>query len=85
MQPDLQVVTGRQHRDTPTAFDPPPAAGLFAMLHLSVPAIPHLFLMAVVLSLLTRASGSLYPAMLLHFCHNGLVVVAEQWEVIGPW
>jgi membrane protease YdiL (CAAX protease family) len=61
------------------------SAGLFAVLHLSVPSVPHLFVMGMVLAALCRWSGSLYPAMLLHFCHNGLVVVAEQWEALVPW
>ena len=32
MQPDLQIVARRQHCYAPTAFYPPPGAGLFAML-----------------------------------------------------
>src|SRR6266496_4279462 len=32
MQPDLNIMSGRQYSDTSIAFDPPPATGLFPML-----------------------------------------------------
>lgn len=50
---------------------------LFAGLHLNPLMFPHLFLMGLGLGYLRRASGSLYPCMILHFCHNSLVVLSE--------
>ena len=61
------------------------SAAMFAVLHLAVPSMPHLFVMGVALALLARGSGSLYPAMLMHFCHNALVVLSEQHKGFIPW
>ncbi|MBC8105047.1 MAG: CPBP family intramembrane metalloprotease, partial [Anaerolineae bacterium] len=61
------------------------SALMFAILHLSIPSIPHLFLMGVVLGWFRLRSGSILPGMLLHFTHNLLVVLAEQHGSIFPW
>ena len=61
------------------------SALMFAILHLSVPSMPHLFLMGVVLGWLRLRTGSLLPGMLTHFTHNLLVLLAERNEGILPW
>jgi membrane protease YdiL (CAAX protease family) len=55
------------------------SAGMFAILHLSVPSIPHLFLIGAVLGWLRVRTGSLYPGMIMHFTHNFLVIVVEHF------
>ena len=57
---------------------------LFAILHLSIPSLPHLFALALVLGALVRWSGSLYPAMALHFGHNLLCILSERWADVPP-
>jgi membrane protease YdiL (CAAX protease family) len=37
----------------------------------------HTSVMGVVLGLIRWRTGSLYPGMLLHACHNGLVVLMQ--------
>ena len=61
------------------------SALMFGILHLSIPSMPHLFLIGVVLGWLRVRTGSLYPGMLMHLTHNLLVVLAERWEVAAPW
>ncbi|MGC3970786.1 MAG: type II CAAX endopeptidase family protein [Pirellulales bacterium] len=53
------------------------SALLFAILHLSIPSIPHLCLMGVILAQLRYVSGSIVPGILMHFTHNLLVILAE--------
>jgi uncharacterized protein len=60
-------------------------AMMFAILHVSVPSLPHLFALGLVLGWLRHASGSLYPAMLMHFSHNFLVLLDERCGGILPW
>jgi membrane protease YdiL (CAAX protease family) len=50
---------------------------LFAILHLSIPSFPHLFILGGMLGLLRMRTGSLYPGMLLHFGHNLCVILVE--------
>lgn len=57
---------------------------LFAILHLSPVSIPHLFIIGLALGLLRNVSGSLYPGMVLHFCHNALVVASEYKPEFFP-
>ena len=54
------------------------SAMMFAILHLSLPSMPHLFVIGLVLGWLRLRTGSLLPGMLMHFTHNLLVVVAEH-------
>jgi membrane protease YdiL (CAAX protease family) len=63
------------------------SALLFAILHLSVPSIPHLAVMGLILAMLRLWSGSLLPGMLLHFAHNLLVILSERFGSGGllPW
>jgi membrane protease YdiL (CAAX protease family) len=51
---------------------------LFAILHLSLFSLPHLLVMGLTLGVMRWRSGSLYPGMILHFCHNLLVVLHAQ-------
>jgi len=55
------------------------SAGMFAILHLSIPSIPHLFLIGAVLGWLRVRTGSLYPGMIMHFTHNFLVIAVEHF------
>jgi uncharacterized protein len=61
------------------------SAMMFGILHLSLPSMPHLVTIGVVLGWLREKTGSLYPGMVMHFCHNLLVVLSERWEGVGPW
>jgi uncharacterized protein len=54
---------------------------LFAILHLSVLSFPHLLVMGLVLGYVRHRSGSLYPCILLHFCHNAAVVLIEYSKI----
>jgi membrane protease YdiL (CAAX protease family) len=56
------------------------SALMFAILHLLVPSMPHLFLMGVALAWLRIKTGSLLPGMLTHFTHNLLVLLAERYD-----
>lgn len=59
------------------------SAALFAILHLTPVAFPHLLLMGAVLGWFCLRSGSIYPGMLLHFCHNLWCCIAEQLDLFG--
>lgn len=72
IQPSMARLTGQ----TAAIFV---SAAMFMVLHLNVPSFPHLFLVGVVLGAFRRWSGSVYPGMLLHFTHNGLVILLE-WK-----
>ncbi len=50
------------------------SAALFAGLHLSVLSLPYLFVTGLLFGWVTQRTGSLYPAMLLHFLHNLAVI-----------
>ena len=50
------------------------AAGLFAGIHLAPLSMPILFLAGLLLGWVKWKTGSLYPAMLIHFLHNFAVV-----------
>lgn len=58
-------------------------AMIFAVLHLSVPSLPHLFMVGVVAGWLRVSSGSIYPCMGLHFTYNLLSVIVE-WSGGAP-
>lgn len=50
---------------------------MFMMLHLAPLAFAHLLVIGLVLGFLRVKSGSLYPGILAHFLHNGLVLLDE--------
>lgn len=50
---------------------------LFAIIHLNPLAFVHLFVAGLALGALRNFSGSLYPGMLLHLCHNGFALMQE--------
>lgn len=50
---------------------------MFMTLHLTVLGFPILLAIGLVLGVLRWKSGSLYPAMVMHFAHNLLIVAAE--------
>jgi membrane protease YdiL (CAAX protease family) len=54
----------------------------FGLLHLSVPTLITHVPMGLYFGWLRHRSGSLYPSVLAHALHNGLVVAAETWS---PW
>jgi membrane protease YdiL (CAAX protease family) len=58
---------------------------MFGILHLSIPSMPHLCFIGLVLGWMRLKSGSLYPGMLMHFTHNFLVVLSEGPGSIWPW
>lgn len=61
------------------------SAMMFAILHLSVPSVPHLFAMGAVAAWMRQRSGSLLPGMILHFTHNFLVLLSERSGGFLPW
>ncbi len=58
-------------------------AVLFAVLHLSPAAFPHLLIMALAMGVMRERCGSVYPGMALHAVHNGLCIVGEAWDFGG--
>jgi sodium transport system permease protein len=60
---------------------------LFALIHLSVFRLLPTFLLGLLLSALTLASGSLLPAILMHAVYNGLAFAAGRfgWEFTGVY
>lgn len=61
------------------------SALLFMIIHLSPLSFPHLVLIGLVLGWMRQRTGSLYPGMVLHFAHNGLVLFSEQYPGLMPW
>lgn len=51
------------------------ASALFALIHLSVVTAPYLFLLGLVLGWSKWRTGSLYPAIAIHFIHNYWVLL----------
>lgn len=58
-------------------------AALFAAIHLSVVSAPYLFLMGLLLGWSKWKTGSLYPAMVIHFLHNAVVLFVFPYLVGG--
>lgn len=58
---------------------------MFAILHLAIPSIPHLFIMGLVFAWLRLRTGSLYAGMIAHFTHNLLVLLTEHYGGLIPW
>lgn len=50
------------------------ASFLFALMHGNIVGLPYLFLVGMLLGWSKWKSGSLYPAMLIHFLHNLVVI-----------
>ncbi len=50
------------------------ASALFVTLHFSILTAPYLFALAMLLGWTKYKTGSLYPAMLIHFLHNYVVL-----------
>jgi len=50
------------------------SAGTFAAIHVHLPAIPGLFVLAVVLAIAYEWSGSLWTSILMHSCFNAVSV-----------
>lgn len=61
------------------------SAAMFAILHLSMPSMPHLLTLGIVLAWLRMGSGSIYPGMIVHFLHNLLVLGSEKYGGFLPW
>ena len=57
------------------------SALMFMIIHLAVPSFPHLFVMGLALGWLRLVTGSLWPGMVLHFGHNLLCILFEQWRL----
>jgi len=49
-------------------------AALFTVLHFSVLSAPYLFLLGILLGWVKWQTGSLYPAMVVHFIHNAVAI-----------
>lgn len=50
------------------------ASFLFAIMHFSIVSLPYLFAVGMLLGWVKWKTGSLYPAMLIHFLHNFVVI-----------
>jgi membrane protease YdiL (CAAX protease family) len=72
IQPTFLRVLGANETIVVTAM-------MFGILHLSVPSMPYLVLLGIVLGWLRQRTGSLYPCFVLHFCHNLLALLVEYW------
>lgn len=77
IQSSLMEVMGRQSIVV--------SAMMFGILHLSIPSLPHLVIIGLVLAWLRVKTGSLLPGMLMHFMHNFLVTMGERAGGILPW
>jgi len=53
------------------------SALLFMLIHFTVLSYPHLLVIGLALGWLRARSGSLYPCMVLHFCHNAFCIMVE--------
>jgi sodium transport system permease protein len=58
------------------------SALLFALFHLNIYQLPTAFFMGLVLGSLTVACGSVWPAVLLHFLHNGLALGFQLYNPV---
>ncbi|MFI5378139.1 MAG: CPBP family intramembrane glutamic endopeptidase [Tepidisphaerales bacterium] len=61
------------------------SAAMFAIIHLSIPSLPHLLTLGIVLGWLRMGSGSIYPGMIVHFLHNLLVLLDERSGGFLKW
>ncbi len=59
-------------------------AALFSVLHFAIVSFVSHFVIGLVLGLLRRRTGSLYPGMLVHFSWNALVLSTELAGVTFP-
>ncbi len=57
------------------------SAFLFAMLHLSLIAMPHLMLLGIFFGYLRYKTGSIYPVMIAHFLHNFGAVMVDRYSL----
>jgi membrane protease YdiL (CAAX protease family) len=53
------------------------SAFMFTVLHVNVLSFPSLLMIGLVLGWVRLRSRSIWPCVLLHFCHNGLVLLDE--------
>jgi sodium transport system permease protein len=58
------------------------SALLFALFHLNIYQLPTAFFMGLVLGTLTVSCGSVWPAVLLHFLHNGLALGFQLYNPV---
>lgn len=70
IQPGMARLMGR----TPAVFV---SAAMFTVLHISAVNFPHLLVMGVIVGFIRDRCGSVYPGMVLHAVHNGLVILLE--------
>jgi uncharacterized protein len=61
------------------------SALMFGILHLSIPSLPHLLVLGMILGWLRLRTNSLIPGMVLHFFHNFFVILSEQIGSLLPW
>ena len=61
------------------------SALMFGILHLSIPSLPHLLVLGLILGWLRLRTKSLLPGMALHFTHNFLVILSEKAGGLSPW
>lgn len=61
------------------------SALMFGILHLSIPSLPHLLVLGLILGWLRLRTKSLLPGMVLHFTHNFLVILSEKAGGLLPW
>ena len=57
------------------------SAALFASVHAIPSLIPSIFAMGVILALLYERSGSLWPAVIVHGCHNAITLVLHALTI----
>jgi hypothetical protein len=59
-------------------------AALFSVLHFSVVIFPSHFVFGLLLGLVRRRTGSLYPGILVHAAWNGLIVTTDDMGIAFP-
>lgn len=58
-------------------------SAMFAIIHISAFSWPYLFLLGITLGLIRWHSQSLWPAMVMHFLHNLVVISYEHFDTLG--
>lgn len=74
LQPLLVRATGSAHVGIIVA------SLLFAAIHMNISQIIPMFFLALVLGYLFHYSGSIWPGILVHFCNNGLAIMANYYK-----
>lgn len=59
------------------------SSAVFALMHHNIVSMPNIFLLGALFGFITIASGSLVPAMVMHFANNAIAIFATYIEQHG--